>query len=146
MSACTHTSVIPFLCDHVQAFEKLFDLTRDPSLTTQEVVQRYIMPATSQLKCRYCDLISDKLHDSPSLYVVHCWQMSFLTMIESVRQYVMQLRTSTEDVYIWLDVVCINQHTERTGSDVSSIREVVQVRTTHKTSLREKPACNCKCV
>ncbi len=54
--------------------------------------------------------------------------MSFVAMMEALRQYVLQLRTNVDDVYIWLDVLCINQHNERTGSDIGSIRDVIQVR------------------
>jgi hypothetical protein len=100
---------------------------RDTSLSTADVVQRYIMPQTSQLKCRYCDLISEKLHDSPTFYVVHCWQCNFVSMVESVRQYVYQLRTNLDDVFIWLDILCINQHGERTGSDVLQVKDVINV-------------------
>ncbi len=59
----------------VQALEKLLESVRDASLTTADVVQRVILPATSQLKCRYCDLVNEKLHDSPTFYVVHSWQV-----------------------------------------------------------------------
>ncbi|KAJ9520083.1 hypothetical protein QJQ45_030009 [Haematococcus lacustris] len=111
-----------------KVFEKLQDSVTDPNLTTGEVVHSIIMPQTAQLKCRFCDLVADpKLQDSPTFYVVHSWQASFVAMMEAVRQYVLQLRTNTEDVYLWIDILCINQHIERCGSDMQQIKDVIGV-------------------
>lgn len=52
----------------------------------------------------------------------HCWRAA-----QVIRAYVHQLRTNLDDIFIWMDVVCINQHGERTGSDIAAVRDVIQV-------------------
>ena len=58
----------------------------DPEMTTREVVERLILPQTQELRCRYCDLLSDKSVGPPSYYLIHAWQTPFVPMGEAVRQ------------------------------------------------------------
>jgi len=41
---------------------------------------------------------------------------------------VSQLRTNPEDVYVWMDIFCVNQHLERSPSELPIIKEILQVR------------------
>jgi len=41
--------------------------------------------------CRYSDLISDRLLDNPTIYVVHTWEHSFLETMKGVQDYVYQV-------------------------------------------------------
>lgn len=90
------------------------------------MVTHVIGAATRQLRCRYCDLLSEKALDTPSLYIIHCWSSSWSSLVEGVRGYVHQLRSNIDDVFIWMDIFCINQYCGVTGTDLPLLREVIQ--------------------
>ena len=56
-------------------------------LSTAEVVAKYVAPQTSQLRCRFVDLVSERATDTPGYYVMHCWSMRFRTLVRALREH-----------------------------------------------------------
>ena len=56
-------------------------------LSTAEVVAKYVAPQTSQLRCRFIDLVSERATDTPGYYLMHCWSMRFRSLVRALRDH-----------------------------------------------------------
>ena len=79
-------------------------------MSTAEAVRQYVLPQTAKLQCRYVDLLADGLTGTPDVYIVHCWQMGFRSMAETVRRHFEHAKQSQDGPHVWIDIFCVNQH------------------------------------
>ncbi len=82
-----------------------------PNLTTSEVCENFIKPETQASQLSYCEqlLLSEdtaKFVGCPSAFISHAWGYHFLAVLEALISYF----ASEEDVVIWFDLFCNNQH------------------------------------
>mmetsp|Transcript_24372 Transcript_24372/g.29543 ORF Transcript_24372/g.29543 Transcript_24372/m.29543 type:complete len:682 (-) Transcript_24372:396-2441(-) len=108
------------------------------NLTTKDVVECIIKPETAELKSRYLLKIEEDLEDAAqndlyylhgemtgkaNMFVSHCWDYKFADLVETLARLedkIFRKKLSEErgftfnekakDIYIWLDIFCINQH------------------------------------
>eukprot|EP00200_Dunaliella_tertiolecta_P018747 CAMPEP_0202399706 /NCGR_PEP_ID=MMETSP1128-20130828/2199_1 /ASSEMBLY_ACC=CAM_ASM_000463 /TAXON_ID=3047 /ORGANISM="Dunaliella tertiolecta, Strain CCMP1320" /LENGTH=919 /DNA_ID=CAMNT_0049003089 /DNA_START=134 /DNA_END=2893 /DNA_ORIENTATION=+ len=109
-----------------KVFESLLETVKDSAITTNAVVQSLIIPKTARHRSRYIDLLPEKFVDNPTIYVIHTWSCSFVETLTAVQEYVLNLRTNVDDVFVWMDVLCVNQHLDRSPGELPLIREILQ--------------------
>lgn len=96
-------------------------------LSTAEAVRRYVLPQTAQPQCRYVDLMADGLTDSPDVYVVHCWQMGFRSMVETVQRHFERAKQPLDGgIHVWIDIFCVNQHVGVEAADADAAPGIIQ--------------------
>ena len=81
-------------------------------LSTQEVVNKIILPATKKKQLRYVDLISPACVSAPTYFVCHHWGSSFTDMIDSLES-IIRLKENDEKsktTFLWIDIFAVNQH------------------------------------
>ncbi len=81
------------------------------TLTTSEVCENFIKPATQDSQLSFCEqlLLSEDTAGfvgTPSAFISHAWRYCFLEVLEALTSYF----ASEEDVVIWFDLFCNNQH------------------------------------
>eukprot|EP00981_Chlorochromonas_danica_P005779 scaffold1190_cov187-Ochromonas_danica.AAC.11 len=93
-------------------------------LTTQEVVERFIKPITKEDRSSYCDYLlrtstststsqkkkGNKMVGMATVYVSHCWQAPFLSLIDSLSHYYHGEGEAKQRIYVWIDIFSVNQH------------------------------------
>ncbi len=81
----------------------------DENITTKEVVEQVIKPATLAKKCRYCDLIrcNGKLQSigRAQAFISHCWGGLFKDLVASI-----VYTLGNDDAYVWIDIFAVLQH------------------------------------
>ena len=80
-------------------------------LTTTEVRDRIIKPATVHLKCSYADLYPD-IFGPANAFVSHAWRYRFLKdLVAAIKAWrKQQPRNSIADLFLWIDIFVVNQH------------------------------------
>lgn len=103
-------------------------------MTTREVVQEVIIPATATLRCRYVELPSTnpELRPHPQHFVCHSWDAPFQQLVSYITSY-LQLDEPGEadpalwDTVLWVDVFAVNQHPGVSrDADLSELQEVLR--------------------
>ena len=54
--------------------------------------------------------VNEKQVEAPAYYVIHSWKMGFRALVDTLRAHFSLARASEDDVVIWIDFFCINQH------------------------------------
>ena len=85
-----------------------------PSLTTKDVCDHVVKPATETQQCAYIDLLHGQqtsagapLLAAANIFVSHAWKYDFklvLSILENITQ------TEAKPIYFWFDLVINNQH------------------------------------
>ena len=88
------------------------------NLSTQDVVNKIVIPETQQKKLRYADTIPDSFVSAPSYVVSHVWSAPFLDLVETLDQHFNAKAEATKSIYLWIDIFAINQHSKDKQSDL----------------------------
>ena len=86
-------------------------------MSTKDVCERVIKPATETYRCRYADLFSVREHDAVGnamVFVSHCWSGRFIDLIAACRY-----AGLPPDVCVWIDIFAVNQHSHTAAGDVN---------------------------
>eukprot|EP01040_Poterioochromonas_malhamensis_P014523 gene14523-16080_t len=118
----------PRLGIRLSALDRLIrDLTQSDdlsSLTTADVCERYIKPATAKRKLSLCQHLlgtaSKGVVDVATVFVSHAWQCGFTDVIEALI-YHLSSKVVGKEVVVWLDVFSLPQHLPASTSLSSSI-------------------------
>lgn len=108
-----------FISDHGGVTKFQCPCEEDPqklrSLTTSEVVERFIKPQTERNKVSYCEYLSYGCFiGKPNVFISHAWGDSFLELKErlcSLNLPEYRPEGIRGDLIIWLDIFSHNQHT-----------------------------------
>ncbi len=79
-------------------------------LTTTEVCERYVKPATFTLQCSYCDMLRQNhstATDIATVFISHAWAYKFLDVCDALLYHF----KDQLDTVIWFDLFAVNQHT-----------------------------------
>ncbi len=79
-------------------------------LTTTDVCEKFVKPATAELRCSYCDMM--RLTNSPAVgmatvFISHAWAYRFLDVCEALMFHF----KDNLDTIVWFDLFAVNQHT-----------------------------------
>lgn len=90
-------------------------------LTTRDVCNQVIIPATRSQNMSFCELIKSKHPSHPAIqpatiYVSHLWDYNFLSVIDT-------LSMMRPDHVVWMDVFALNHH-RNTGSNSTSVQSL----------------------
>uniref|UniRef100_A0A7S3QRP9 Uncharacterized protein n=1 Tax=Dunaliella tertiolecta TaxID=3047 RepID=A0A7S3QRP9_DUNTE len=106
---------------------KIVEQKLGPDVTTAEVCAKFVIPSTSQEKCRYVDIMEPENVGAPQYFLSHTWSLRFLTLMEIVGH---RLQNEPES-FVWLDIFAINQNKyedkgELQADDISHLASVVR--------------------
>jgi tetratricopeptide (TPR) repeat protein len=92
----------------MRAFMDTFSL-RDSTMTTTEVCQQCLLPATACQSSSYCDLL--KQRGSPevgiaTVFISHAWKYRFVDVVDALEYHF----RDDPDIFIWFDLFANNQH------------------------------------
>lgn len=82
---------------------------RIKSLSTRQVVDKYILPITASARSSYCDLVRSReasMVSPATVYISHSWGARFTDTLRAIKYH---FRHAPETV-IWIDIFCLNQH------------------------------------
>jgi hypothetical protein len=96
---------LAFLCDFYQRC--VAPLPGGEALTTKQVVERVIMPATASTKRSFASLVPGAVH-RPTAFASHAFGNAFSLLVAALRAHFADA-VATE-VFVWVDVFAINQH------------------------------------
>ena len=77
-------------------------------MTTAEVCEEFIKPATARYRCRYADLASVREEDAVGdavAFMSHCWGGVFADLVAAAKHVL------PPDAFVWVDIFAVNQHT-----------------------------------
>lgn len=105
----------------------LAQLPKDPSRTTKQVIEAVIFPTTQPHKASCFDMLhglcvrrSDGRLSSvlaePTHFVSHAWSTPFALTVGAVNAWCDENGIAPEEVFLWIDVFCLNQHSEIPGT------------------------------
>ncbi len=82
-----------------------------PTITTREVCENFIKPATQATQLSYCEQLllsadTAEFVGFPTAFISHAWDDHFPEVLEALYSYF----TAEPDVVIWFDIFCNNQH------------------------------------
>ena len=89
------------------------------NLSTQDVVDQIVKPATLLNKSRYVDLIPKDCVSLPTYFASHVWIAPFLDIVESLREHIGD--NARDDVFVWIDIFAVNQHRD-SGTQESDLK------------------------
>ncbi len=84
------------------------------------------LPPPNSSTSRYIDLIAEKLVSAPQYYVIHFHGSSFHALVNTLRTYFETSKEKFEEIYVWIDLVCVNHHTEQGPSEVDAISDLIR--------------------
>jgi tetratricopeptide (TPR) repeat protein len=79
-------------------------------MTTTDVCEKYVKPATIELRCSYCDMM--RLNQSEAVgiakvFISHAWAYQFLDVCDALMYHF----KDNLDIIVWFDLFAVNQHT-----------------------------------
>ena len=95
--------------------------------TTKQVIEAVIFPTTQPYKASGFDMLHG-LHvrrtdgrltsvlAEPTHFVSHAWSTPFALTVGAVNAWCDENEIAPEDVFLWIDVLCLNQHSEIPGT------------------------------
>ncbi|GAX84105.1 hypothetical protein CEUSTIGMA_g11528.t1 [Chlamydomonas eustigma] len=96
------------------------------TMSIAEVIKKHIAPPTAQLRCRYVDVISEKLTaDVPQYVISFSPSLSFHTLVNTLSKYFELNKLKCSDVYVWVDFLNVNQHSRLVASDVDDLVQIL---------------------
>ena len=78
-------------------------------MTTTDVCEAIVKPATLACKSSYCDMMVDQGHGAVGTAVVfisHAWKYKFLDVVDALKSHF----KATPDIIVWFDLFSNNQH------------------------------------
>ncbi|KAK3275914.1 hypothetical protein CYMTET_15983, partial [Cymbomonas tetramitiformis] len=100
------------------------------TVTTEEVVQEFVVPRTWAWRCRLVDLpdyVAAEAVGRPSYFISHAWKGAFATLFNRVLEFLVSASDTTR---VWVDVFAVNQHREalhqQNRQDVMAFEDVVK--------------------
>ncbi|KAK3242230.1 hypothetical protein CYMTET_48071 [Cymbomonas tetramitiformis] len=100
------------------------------TVTTEEVVQEFVLPETETRQCRLVDLpeyVAAESVGRPSYFISHAWKGAFATLLNRVLNF---LVSASDETRVWVDVFAVNQHREplhqQNRQDVMAFKDVVE--------------------
>ena len=86
-------------------------------LTTTQVCERFVKPATARLEASYCDMLAQRQKEEPpgvvgkaTAFISHAWKCVFLDVVDALLAHFNN--DDGDDVVVWFDVFSNNQHQE----------------------------------
>ena len=79
------------------------------NLTTTDVCERFVKPATARLQASYCDVLTRQQHAAvglASVFISHAWKYAFLDVVDALLYHFRDER----EVVVWFDLFSNNQH------------------------------------
>jgi hypothetical protein len=87
-------------------------------LTTTQVCERFVKPATARLEASYCDMLAQRQQEEPpgvvgkaTVFISHAWKCVFLDVVDALLAH-FNNNDDGDDVVVWFDVFSNNQHQE----------------------------------
>jgi len=87
-------------------------------LTTTQVCERFVKPATARLEASYCDMLAQRQKEEPpgvvgkaTAFISHAWKCVFLDVVDALLAH-FNNNDDGDDVVVWFDVFSNNQHQE----------------------------------
>lgn len=77
-------------------------------LTTQQIVEKCILPVTAANKSSYCELIKTRdpsVVSHATAYISHSWSGNFMDTYRAIRYHF----RNTPDACLWIDIFCLDQ-------------------------------------
>ncbi|KAK3241653.1 hypothetical protein CYMTET_48601 [Cymbomonas tetramitiformis] len=100
------------------------------TVTTEEVVQEFVVPRTEATRCRLVDMseyVAAEAVGRPSYFISHAWKGAFATLFNRVLEF---LASASDETRVWVDVFAVNQHREalhqQNRQDVMAFEDVVE--------------------
>jgi tetratricopeptide (TPR) repeat protein len=94
-----------------------------PNATMTDLVRDVIKPATSTKKESYLQKLAreqpDKVKSTADHFVSYVWSYQLVDELLASLKYTLLDKTNQEDVFIWLDGFCVNQHQVSNGVAVT---------------------------
>jgi tetratricopeptide (TPR) repeat protein len=88
--------------------------------TMTDLVQQVIKPRTHTKKESYLELLAreqpDKVKPTADYFVSYVWSYKVVDELLASLKYTLLDKTNNEDVFIWLDAFCVNQHMKSTAT------------------------------
>ena len=78
-------------------------------LTTTEVNDQFVKPATFATQSSYCDMLTSQRHDAvgiATVFISHAWKYHFLYVVDALNYHF----KDEPDIIIWFDLFSNNQH------------------------------------
>ena len=78
-------------------------------LTTTEMSDNFVKPATFSNQSSYCDMLTSQRHDTvgiATVFISHAWQYHFLDVVDALNYHF----RDEPDIIIWFDLFSNNQH------------------------------------
>ena len=78
-------------------------------LSTTDVCEKFIKPATKMLEVSFCDLLKSAKHPAVGVgqvFISHAWKYKFLDVVDALQFHF----ADTPDIIIWFDLYSNNQH------------------------------------
>jgi tetratricopeptide (TPR) repeat protein len=102
-------------------------LSGNPCDTTKQVIEAVIFPTTQPHKASGFDMLhglyvrcaDGRLRSAlaePTHFVSHAWSTPFAVTLSAVNAWCDENAVASADVFLWLDVLCLNQHAEIPGT------------------------------
>jgi len=87
-------------------------------------------------------------HTGPAtLFVIHSWMGRFVDTVDSIVSWCDETKTSTKDVFVWMDLFCFNQHSrEEKPAEWFMTSLCRQIDETNHVLLVLSPWDNCSCL
>lgn len=99
----------------------------DATTITRDICMNLIIPATTNSRLSYCDLLKDSNPNEVSgianIFVSHSWSYFFTQVVDILT------KNFSGDTYIWFDIFCQNQHVQVSNTSEWSqvFRDMVKV-------------------
>ncbi|KAK3262265.1 hypothetical protein CYMTET_28862, partial [Cymbomonas tetramitiformis] len=100
------------------------------TMTTEEVVQEFVVPRTEVRRCRLVDMpeyVAAEAVGRPSYFISHAWKGAFATLFNRVLEF---LASASDETRVWVDVFAVNQHRDalhqQNRQDVMAFEDVVE--------------------
>ncbi|GAX80684.1 hypothetical protein CEUSTIGMA_g8119.t1 [Chlamydomonas eustigma] len=94
--------------------------------TVGDVVSRVIVPKTSQLRCRYLDLLDVKVTGAPDAYIVYCSKTPLRDVARTLlHHFENSSKKALSEVVIWMNIFCVNLHREASEEDLDAVRQIL---------------------
>jgi hypothetical protein len=100
---------LAFLSDFYARCVEPLERNGSAPLTTKDVVERLIMPATKAgaVRCNFASLVPGAVAP-PTAFASHAFSNSFRLLVSALEEHFMNAVAA--DVHIWVDIFAINQH------------------------------------
>jgi hypothetical protein len=82
--------------------------SEDEPLSTKDVVERLVKPATQAACCKFASLVPGAVRP-PAAFASHAFGNPFRLLVSALEEHFMNAVAA--DVFIWVDIFAINQHT-----------------------------------